>query len=86
MPEVHEESDRHLSEHRWASVLAKADILLIDFDHLGAGFYADPVNALVDAGCERDVDMVIVDGKIWVIPPGACGLSLVNENVVGTAT
>ena len=29
---------------------AKADILLINLDHLGAAFYADPIKALVDAG------------------------------------
>ncbi len=45
---------------------AKADILLINLDHLGAGMYADPIKALVDAGCGRDVDTVIVDGKILV--------------------
>jgi cytosine/adenosine deaminase-related metal-dependent hydrolase len=43
---------------------AKADILLINLDHLGAPIYADPIKALVDAGCGRDVDTVIVDGKI----------------------
>ncbi len=45
---------------------AKADILLINLDHLGAPIYADPIKALVDAGCGRDVDTVIVDGKILV--------------------
>jgi cytosine/adenosine deaminase-related metal-dependent hydrolase len=45
---------------------AKADILLIDLDRLGAGFYADPIKALVDAGSGRDVDTVIVDGKILI--------------------
>jgi cytosine/adenosine deaminase-related metal-dependent hydrolase len=45
---------------------AKADILLINLDHLGAPVYADPIKALVDAGCGRDVDTVIVDGKILV--------------------
>jgi cytosine/adenosine deaminase-related metal-dependent hydrolase len=45
---------------------AKADILLIDLDHLGAGFYTDPIKALVDAGTGRDVDTVIVDGKTLV--------------------
>jgi cytosine/adenosine deaminase-related metal-dependent hydrolase len=45
---------------------AKADIVLIDLDHLGAGMYADPIKALVDAGSGRDVHTVIVDGKVLV--------------------
>jgi len=45
---------------------ARADILLIDLDHLGAPVYSDPIKALVDAGCGRDVDTVIVDGKVLV--------------------
>ena len=45
---------------------AKADILLIRLDHLGAGFYADPIKALVDGASGRDVDTVIVDGRVLV--------------------
>jgi 5-methylthioadenosine/S-adenosylhomocysteine deaminase len=45
---------------------AKADILLIQLDQLGSAFYLDPIKALVDAGCGRDIDTVIVDGKILV--------------------
>ncbi len=45
---------------------AKADILLIDLDRLGAGIYADPIKALVDAGSGRDVHTVIVDGQVLV--------------------
>jgi 5-methylthioadenosine/S-adenosylhomocysteine deaminase len=45
---------------------AKADILLIDLDHLGAPVYTDPIKALVEAGSGRDVDTVIVDGKVLV--------------------
>ncbi|MCI0546704.1 MAG: amidohydrolase family protein [Candidatus Rokubacteria bacterium] len=45
---------------------AKADILLINLDHLGAPVYADPIKALVDAACGRDVDTVIVDGQVLV--------------------
>ena len=45
---------------------AKADVLLINLDHLGAGVYADPVKALVDGASGRDVDTVIVDGKVLV--------------------
>jgi 5-methylthioadenosine/S-adenosylhomocysteine deaminase len=45
---------------------ARADILLIRLDQLGSAFYADPIKALVDFGCGRDVDTVIVDGKTLV--------------------
>src|SRR6266436_10027322 len=45
---------------------AKADILLINLDHVSAGVYADPIKALVEGGCGRDVDTVIVDGKVLV--------------------
>ena len=45
---------------------AKADIVLIDLDHVGAGMYADPIKALVDAASGRDVHTVIVDGKVLV--------------------
>jgi cytosine/adenosine deaminase-related metal-dependent hydrolase len=45
---------------------AKADVLLIDLDHLGAPVYADPIKALVDGASGRDVDTVIVDGKVLV--------------------
>jgi cytosine/adenosine deaminase-related metal-dependent hydrolase len=45
---------------------AKADILVIDLEHLGAGVYADPIKALVDAGTGRDVRTVIVDGQVLV--------------------
>jgi cytosine/adenosine deaminase-related metal-dependent hydrolase len=45
---------------------ARADILLITLDHLGAPVYSDPIKALVDSGCGRDVDTVIVDGRVLV--------------------
>jgi cytosine/adenosine deaminase-related metal-dependent hydrolase len=45
---------------------SKADILLIDLDHIGSGMYADPIKALVDAGTGRDVRTVIVDGTVLV--------------------
>jgi len=45
---------------------SKADILLINLDHLGTAFYTDPIKALVDAGCGRDVDTVIVDGRTLI--------------------
>ena len=45
---------------------ARADIVLVRLDHLGAAFYADPIKALVDFACGRDVDTVIVDGQVLV--------------------
>jgi cytosine/adenosine deaminase-related metal-dependent hydrolase len=45
---------------------AKADILLINLDQLGGLVYADPIKALIDAGCARDIHTVIVDGKVLV--------------------
>src|SRR2546426_7313974 len=45
---------------------AKADILLITLDQLGTLVYADPIKALIDAGTARDIDTVIVDGKVLV--------------------
>jgi 5-methylthioadenosine/S-adenosylhomocysteine deaminase len=45
---------------------ARADIVQIRLDHLGAAFYADPIKALVDFACGRDVDTVIVDGQVLV--------------------
>jgi cytosine/adenosine deaminase-related metal-dependent hydrolase len=45
---------------------AKADILLINLDQLGAPVYVDPIKALVDGASGRDVDTVIVDGKVLV--------------------
>jgi 5-methylthioadenosine/S-adenosylhomocysteine deaminase len=44
----------------------KADILIINLDHLAAGFYHDPIKALIDFGDSRDIDTVIVDGQILV--------------------
>jgi hypothetical protein len=40
--------------------------VLIDLDHLGAPVYVDPIKALVDGASGRDVDTVIVDGKVLV--------------------
>lgn len=45
---------------------AKADIIMVNLDHLGSAVYADPIKALVDFSCGRDVDTVIVDGKTLV--------------------
>jgi 5-methylthioadenosine/S-adenosylhomocysteine deaminase len=45
---------------------AKADVLVINLDQLGAPVYADPIKALVEGASGRDVDTVIVDGKALV--------------------
>jgi 5-methylthioadenosine/S-adenosylhomocysteine deaminase len=45
---------------------AKADVLVINLDQLGAPVYADPIKALVEGASGRDVDTVIVDGKARV--------------------
>jgi cytosine/adenosine deaminase-related metal-dependent hydrolase len=45
---------------------AKADLVLIDLDHMGSACYRDPIKALVDFGCGRDVDTVIVDGRTLI--------------------
>ena len=45
---------------------AKADILVINLDQLGAPVYVDPIKALVEGASGRDVDTVIVDGKVLV--------------------
>jgi 5-methylthioadenosine/S-adenosylhomocysteine deaminase len=45
---------------------AKADVLVINLDQLGAPVYADPIKALVEGASGRDVDTVIVDGKVLV--------------------
>jgi 5-methylthioadenosine/S-adenosylhomocysteine deaminase len=45
---------------------AKADILLINLDHVGGSLYADPIKALVDSASGRDVDTAIVDGQVLV--------------------
>src|SRR5229473_2645305 len=45
---------------------AKADILLINLDHVGGLVYADPIRALVDGASGRDVDTAIVDGQVLV--------------------
>jgi cytosine/adenosine deaminase-related metal-dependent hydrolase len=55
---------------------AKADVLLINLDHLGAAVYVDPIKALVDGACGRDVDTVIVDGTVLV---QGGGLTRVDE-------
>jgi 5-methylthioadenosine/S-adenosylhomocysteine deaminase len=45
---------------------AKADVLVINLDQLGAPVYVDPIKALVEGASGRDVDTVIVDGKVLV--------------------
>ena len=58
---------------------AKADVLLIDLDQLGAPVYADPLKALVDGATGRDVDTVIVDGQV-LVRGGRC--TRVDEDAV----
>jgi cytosine/adenosine deaminase-related metal-dependent hydrolase len=58
---------------------AKADLLLITLDQLGAPVYADPVKALVEGASGRDVDTVIVDGRI-LVQGGRC--TRVDEDAV----
>jgi 5-methylthioadenosine/S-adenosylhomocysteine deaminase len=41
----------------------KADLLIINLDHMAAAFYHDPIKALIDFGDSRDIETVIVDGK-----------------------
>jgi len=45
---------------------AKADILVIDLNHMASAPYHDPIKALIDYGDSRDIDTVIVDGKTLV--------------------
>lgn len=45
---------------------AKADILIINLDHMASAFYTDPIKALIDFGDSRDIETVIVDGKTLV--------------------
>jgi cytosine/adenosine deaminase-related metal-dependent hydrolase len=45
---------------------ARADLLVINVDQLGAPMYADPIKALVEGASGRDVDTVIVDGTVLV--------------------
>jgi 5-methylthioadenosine/S-adenosylhomocysteine deaminase len=58
---------------------AKADVLVINLDHLGAPVYVDPIKALVDGATGRDIDTVIVDGKVLV---QGGRLTRVNEDEV----
>jgi 5-methylthioadenosine/S-adenosylhomocysteine deaminase len=45
---------------------SKADILIIDLDHMALAPYHDPIKALIDYGDSRDIETVIVDGKTLV--------------------
>jgi 5-methylthioadenosine/S-adenosylhomocysteine deaminase len=45
---------------------AKADILIINLNHMASAPYHDPIKALIDYGDSRDIDTVIVDGKMLV--------------------
>jgi 5-methylthioadenosine/S-adenosylhomocysteine deaminase len=41
----------------------KADILIIDLNHMASAPFHDPMKALIDYGDSRDIETVIVDGK-----------------------
>lgn len=45
---------------------SKADILIINLDHMALAPYHDPIKALIDYGDSRDIETVIVDGKTLV--------------------
>jgi 5-methylthioadenosine/S-adenosylhomocysteine deaminase len=45
---------------------AKADILIIDLNHMASAPHHDPIKALIDYGDSRDIETVIVDGKTLV--------------------
>lgn len=45
---------------------AKADIVIVDLANILIGPYYDPVKILVHTACGRDVDTVLVDGRIVV--------------------
>jgi cytosine/adenosine deaminase-related metal-dependent hydrolase len=45
---------------------AKADILIINLDHMALAPYHDPIKALIDYGDSRDIETVVVDGKTLV--------------------
>jgi 5-methylthioadenosine/S-adenosylhomocysteine deaminase len=45
---------------------AKADILIINLNHMVSAPHHDPIKALIDYGDSRDIEMVIVDGKTLV--------------------
>src|SRR5262245_17630420 len=44
----------------------KADILVINLNHMASAPYHDPIKALIDYGDSRDIEMVIVDGRTLV--------------------
>jgi len=45
---------------------AKADILIVNLNHMASAPYHDPIKALIDYGDSRDIETVIVDGKTLV--------------------
>src|SRR6266508_937088 len=45
---------------------AKADMLIINLNHVASAPYHDPIKALIDYGDSRDIETVIVDGKTLV--------------------
>jgi 5-methylthioadenosine/S-adenosylhomocysteine deaminase len=45
---------------------AKADLLIVDFTKIDYGAIFDPIKAFVEYGSGRDIDTVIIDGKIVI--------------------
>jgi 5-methylthioadenosine/S-adenosylhomocysteine deaminase len=45
---------------------AKADILIVNLNHMASAPYHDPIKALIDYGDSRDIETVIVDGTTLV--------------------
>lgn len=45
---------------------AKADLIIVNLDHLHAGAVLDPIKTLVECGSGRDVELVMVDGRVLV--------------------
>jgi 5-methylthioadenosine/S-adenosylhomocysteine deaminase len=44
--------------------LAKAEMLLINLNHMAAGPYHDPLKALIDDGDSRDIDEGLVENLV----------------------
>jgi len=45
---------------------ARADIIVVNLDHLHAGAILDPIKTLVECSSGRDVELVMVDGQTLV--------------------
>jgi 5-methylthioadenosine/S-adenosylhomocysteine deaminase len=45
---------------------AKADLLIIDLQQMHFGAVRDPIKSLVEAGSQKDIDTIVVDGQTLV--------------------